>query len=257
MTLPLSLQPYSIVLAFVLGTVFGSFINCLAWRWVQGESVLRGRSHCAVCGHVLGPLDLIPLVSYLALKGRCRYCSTPISPRYMAAEVTLGLFFAAAAWRFGLSWQTVQAWALFTVLLGLALVDLDSYIIPDGFILAGLLIWLPTLALAFGDLIHTLAHAMSGAAMAALVLGLVLVFEAVTKKESMGGGDIKLFFMVGLYLGFWESLLNLILACLIGIVFAGIIRARLIPFGPAIALATALTLLFGGPVVDWYLSLFM
>lgn len=244
------------VLAFIAGAVFGSFVDCLAWRCVRGENMCRGRSRCDVCGEVLRARDLIPILSHVCLRGRCRYCGAPVSLRHPLTELLLGGAFAAAVLRFGWSWQSLEACGLFAVLLGLSLVDLESLVIPNGFILAGILWWLPTLLLTDGTLLARLSFAMSGSAMAALVLAMVLVFEKLTKQESMGGGDIKLFFMVGLYLGFWQSLLNLILACLAGIAFSLAIGARRIPFGPSIAAATAVTFLWGAPVVEWYLGLF-
>ena len=121
------LTVYAAVICFALGAALGSFLNCMAWRIVHNESVLKGRSHCAVCGHVLGAADLVPVFSYLFLKGKCRYCGKTISPRYMLAEVVSGIAFVLCFLRFGLSFRTVQAMVLFCILFALSLVDLESY----------------------------------------------------------------------------------------------------------------------------------
>ena len=144
MELTNGLRIYLCILFFVCGTVFGSFLNCMAWRIAHHESVLKGRSHCAVCGHTLGAADLIPIFSYLFLRGRCRYCKEKISPRYMAAEVVCGAGFVLSFLRFGLSARTLQIVVLFCILLALSLVDFEIYEIPDRFILAGIVWYIAT-----------------------------------------------------------------------------------------------------------------
>ena len=245
------------VLAFVLGTVFGSFINCMAWRMVHKESVLHGRSHCAECGHTLSALDLVPVWSWLFLRGRCRYCGKKISPRYVLAELLLGAVFAAAFLRLGLSWATLRAMGLFCALLGLSLVDLDIQEIPDQFLVFGILWWLAFVFLMpegiRDGMLNGIAAALGiGGGMLMITLG----FEKVTKKESMGGGDIKLLFVVSLYLGPLVGLMNLILACIVGLVFVYFMRVQKIPFGPSISIATVGCLLFGTAMVDWYAGFF-
>ena len=108
----IGLTIYIIIISFIFGTVFGSFMNCLSWRYVNHESVLKGRSHCAVCGHELGAADLVPVFSFIFLKGRCRYCHEKISPRYVIVELITGLLFAVTAVRFGVGFDTVRYMAL-------------------------------------------------------------------------------------------------------------------------------------------------
>ena len=142
----IGLTIYIIIISFIFGTVFGSFMNCLAWRYVNHESVLKGRSHCAVCGHELGAADLVPVFSFIFLKGRCRYCHEKISPRYVIVELITGFLFAVTAVRFGAGFDTVRYMALICVLVGLSLIDLDTYEIPNGFIIAAIVIWIATLS---------------------------------------------------------------------------------------------------------------
>lgn len=306
-------------LAAVLGAVMGSFVNCLAWRTVHGESVLAGRSHCTSCGHALGPLDLVPIVSWVALRGRCRHCGQRVSPRYVVVEVLLAAVFAAllAVYGAGLAWVAYAALAC--VLLAVALVDLGSFTIPNGFVLAALGVWVLLMAASaaglaawplgsgamgggsvgafsfgVGSLFVPLvgmgwqAAALDGLAGAVAVGGgifaLSLAFDAATKRRSLGGGDVKLLFAVGLFLGLAGSLLNLLIACVMGLAFALVpglshpsapleggtdeaqehgahtppesLRTKAIPFGPAIAAATVITLLAGPTLLSWYVGLF-
>ena len=279
MELTNGLRIYLCILFFVCGTVFGSFLNCMAWRIAHHESVLKGRSHCAVCGHTLGAADLIPIFSYLFLRGRCRYCKEKISPRYMAAEVVCGAGFVLSFLRFGLSARTLQIVVLFCILLALSLVDFESYEIPDRFILAGIVwyiatVWtagrklnlmgMTTSALEDGRFLsfadcgwNLLAGLIGGLAIGGGMLAVSLLFDRLLGKESMGGGDIKLFFMTGLFLKPACGLLSLILSCMVGLGFVLLLKKSKIPFGPAISIATCVTLLYGSYAVEWYLGLFL
>ncbi|MEE0955964.1 MAG: prepilin peptidase [Eubacterium sp.] len=253
MELTLGLKLYFYILSFIFGTIFGSFINCMAWRITVGESVVKGRSRCPHCGHVLSAADLVPIFSWLLLKGRCRYCKNPISIRYLLIELITGIAFLLAAVRFGLSFETLRAMILVCILMGLSLVDYDSQIIPNGFLLFGIAVWAFFLPLVSekiaGDLISGLA---GGFAIGGGMLLISMIFDKVTGKESLGGGDVKLFFMTGLYLGPAVGLFNLILACIIGLLFAVLLRRQKFPFGPAISIASYVSLLYGSMFVEWY-----
>ena len=226
------LTAYCLILAFLLGSVFGSFLNCVSDRIIAHEKWWTGRSRCDVCGHTLGFLDLFPVFSYLFLKGRCRYCGARLSPAYVISEAGLGvLFVILTAVHGSLDLMLLRDLGFTACLYGLSLSDLKSYEIPDGFILFGIVWW-------FLFNFHVKE-----------------IMDRVLKKESMGGGDIKLFFVVGLYLGFYGSLFNLILACVLGLLLVVILKKDRIPFGPAIALATYVSLLYGPQVVNWYIGL--
>ena len=279
MELTAGLRIYTAILAFVFGTVFGSFLNCMAWRIAHNESVLKGRSHCAVCGHTLGAADLVPVFSYLLLRGRCRYCKEKISPRYMAAEVVCGCGFVISFLRFGISVRTLQAVVLFCILMALSMVDFEIYEIPDRFILAGIILYaatfwmddrrlnifgMPAAVQDGGGLLplpaigtNLLAGVIGAFAIGGGMLVLSLVFDRILGKESMGGGDIKLFFMTSLYLGLARGLVSLILSCIVGLVIAGVMRKNKVPFGPAISIAAFISLLWGESFVNWYMSLIM
>lgn len=288
-------QIFFAVVVFVLGTCMGSFMNCFAWRIVNGESVLKGRSHCTSCNHALGPLDLVPLLSWLALRGKCRYCGEPVSARYMATELISGLFFLSIFISFGLTLQTLVFLVLGCVLLGLSLVDIDSMLIPNGFVVFGVVLWAVYAALRLAHLIPVdnpgvlavllfpdnpaLGVVCDELIAAFVIFGvmflIVVVFGAVRGVAGMGMGDLKLYFMVSLYLGVACSLFNLILSCIVGLIMGVAYNARPatasdtevapgdkterkskpFPFGPSIALATWIALLIGPQAVNAYLSL--
>lgn len=276
---------YFAIIAFVIGTVFGSFINCMAWRIVHKESVIHGRSHCAVCGHELSAADLVPVFSYIFLKGKCRYCGEKISPRYMAAELVAGTAFLACFLKWGLGIDTARWMAMSAVLLGLSLVDLDIYEIPDRFILAAMAVWIVTMPFShewdvhegaavyfpaepgfiagissgiLRNIVRAVAHGGIGAVVISGGMLIVsLIFDRVTGKESLGGGDIKLFFSAGLYLGTMNGLLCVIVSCVLGLIIAAVRRKKRIPFGPEISASIFLCAMFGQNAVNWYMNLIM
>ena len=251
---------YCCALSALLGASMGSFLNCMAWRIVHGESVLRGRSHCDACGHVLAARDLIPVVSYLLSGGRCRYCGAKLSSRHVWAEGVSALVFVTLLLQYDISLQTLEAWLLACILLACAFTDLEGYIIPDRFLAAGIVLFIGTVFLSENRLHRLLDGAIGGFGVSLALLVVVLWMEKRMGREAMGGGDIKLIFLMGLFFGWKKNLLCLILACLSGIVCALAAERRqgkgtAIPWGPSIAFAAWLTMLFGEPVINWYLSL--
>ncbi|NLD20520.1 MAG: prepilin peptidase [Clostridiales bacterium] len=228
----------------------------MAWRIVHSENVMKGRSHCAVCGHQLATSDLIPIVSYLALRGKCRYCGEKISPRYVVVEIMLALAFILALWQLGITVEALELCVLSCILLALSLVDLEIYQIPNRFIIAGIVWWAVLIPFRGSVTYSLLSGLVGGVAIGGVMLLLTFVFDKITGKEGLGGGDIKLFFMTGLFLGPLTGLLNLIIACIVGIGFSLFMKKKKIPFGPAISMAVYISMLAGPGVVEWYLSLF-
>ena len=251
---------YCCVLAFVLGACMGSFLGCMAWRVVHGESVWEGRSHCDVCGHVLAPRDLIPVVSYLVSGGKCRYCGARLSARHVWGEIVSAAVFVTLLLKYDISLQALEALLLACILLACAFADLEGYIIPDRFLAAGIVLFLVSLLWAEKPLEKLLRGAIGGFAVAGGLWLFVLAAEKLLKKEAMGGGDLKLLFVTGLFLGWQGNLFCLIAACLIGIVWGGLAARRKgesgpIPWGPSIALAAWAAALFSDRFFSWYLSL--
>ena len=240
----------------LFGLVFGSFCNCWAWRIVHGESVLRGRSHCALCNHELAAKDLVPLFSWLFLKGRCRYCQEKISPRYPLAELICALLFLSLFLRYGLSLECLRFIILFCILLVASLVDFDIMELPDGLMLAA----------AAASLLRLVSDPSSwkdillGAFAISLPLLLIsLIMDRILQKDTLGGGDIKLIAALGMNFGPVQTLFLIIVACLLGIVFAYCAKKEKgmeFPFGPVISASAWITALFGSGFISWYLGLF-
>ena len=203
---------YSCCIAALLGACMGSFLNCAAWRIVHGESVLRGRSHCDVCGHVLAPRDLVPVFSYVFSHGRCRYCGAKLSPRHAVGEAVAALVFVSLLLRYDISLRTLEAWAVACLLLACAFADLEGYIIPDRFIVVGVVLFIVTLFFVPDPGKRALDGLIGGIAVGGGVLLLALLMEKLLRRDAMGGGDIKLLFLTGLFLGWQKNLLYLLLA---------------------------------------------
>ena len=260
---------YCVVLAVILGACMGSFLNCWAWRIVHGESVAKGRSHCDACGHALAFRDLVPVVSYLASHGRCRYCGKRLGVRHLVAELSTAAVYAAILLKYDISLQTLEYILFASLLLGCAFADLEGYMIPDRFIVTGIVVRVVFLFLQ-GNVLENLMDALLGGfAVGGGLLLIVLLYEKVRQKEAMGGGDIKLLFLTGLFLGWQRNILCLLIACVLGIVFAFIFPekrttedgaeeedGKLFPWGPSISAAAILTLLCGSEIIGAYLSLF-
>ena len=277
------LTVYTTILAFLLGTVMASFLACMGWRMCKGESVLRGRSHCDSCGHVLGARDLIPILSYLMSKGRCRHCGAKISSINLFGELGMGVLFAFVTLVYGNLYFIILHCIFFCILYLVTVTDVIDQIIPDGALLVAIVVRVIAFVLNYyfefySNIIYIHKPALwseligllvDGLAVSLPLLILVLIMEKILKKEAMGGGDIKLLFVTGLYLGWARNILVVFFACIIGIV-AGSMQQKQVEkeedseeeqpfyfaFGPSIAFSAVLMLFFGNMILDWYLSLF-
>jgi len=240
--------------AGVVGACVGSFLNVCSYRWPAEESVVSPPSRCPKCGTPIKWYDNVPVLGWIWLRGRCRACREPVSIQYPLVELFTGLLWMLALVRFGLSWQALASAVFFTILLGIALSDGRTYIIPDEFSIGGLVIGLALSFLPGG--IDPLS-AFLGAVVGGGLLWLVAVAgEWVFKKEAMGGGDIKMLAMIGAFIGIQGVLLTLFLGALFGSVVFGPISlktGKLVPFGIFLALGAAIAELWGGQLVAWYL----
>jgi leader peptidase (prepilin peptidase)/N-methyltransferase len=253
-------MPNWIVLSYaaLVGAAVGSFLNVCIYRLPAGESVISPRSRCPECGSAIGWRDNIPVLSYLLLRGRCRGCGTHISRQYPLIElVTLAIWVAAAA-RYGASWQALAVALFFTLLLGIALTDARTYIIPDEFTIGGLI---AGLALSFAPGGLDPLQSVGGAAVGfAFLYGAAFFGEWWLKKPAMGGGDIKMMAMVGAFLGPLGAILTVFLGALIGtIVFLPISykTKKLVPFGIFLALGAAVTEGWGDALIGWYRATYL
>jgi leader peptidase (prepilin peptidase)/N-methyltransferase len=252
---------------FILGLAVGSFLNSVIYRLDTGESIIKIRSHCPYCKKTLSWFELIPLVSFILQKGRCRHCKKPISLQYPLVEFSTGILFALCAWYFFPNILLSAFYFLFSTFLIIIFVyDLKHYIIPNEVIYPAIIV--AFLYRLFGICLPV--EALSGieaAQVGDLVLGILptLFFVAivlVSRGRWMGAGDIKLALFMGLVLGWPKILVALCLAFLIGAFVSIILIIKKkktlksqIPFGPFLAGATVLTLFIGDALISWYLGL--
>ncbi|MDH4222546.1 MAG: prepilin peptidase [candidate division Zixibacteria bacterium] len=250
------------IFIFILGLAAGSFLNVCIYRIPLRKSIVFPSSFCPKCGKRIKPYDNIPLFSYIFLKGRCRNCREKISFIYPAVEFISGLAFISLYLLYGLSWLLASHIFLFSALITIFFIDLKFRIIPDIITLPGMMA-----GLGFSLLTNSPAflQALIGLLTGGGVLYLIAIIgDKVFKKESMGGGDIKLAAMLGAFLGWQKVLLVFFLASFIGAISGIIIllfskslrEKRLIPFGPFLAIATLLAVFFGPQLIKSYLNLF-
>ncbi len=255
----MSLGTFFGIFVTILGLVMGSAVTALSWRLARGESWTRGRSRCPACGHVLGPLDLVPVLSWAASRGRCRHCGNRVSFRYPFIELLCGAW-AYLAWRHlgpVPAYPLVAIWGFLMV--ALLWIDFDVQLLPDALTLPGTLC-----AIAAALLGHGMREAMYGMLVGAGLLWLVAeVYFRVRKIEGMGFGDVKLAAMFGALLGAPLSLLAILIAALAGSVVGLALMARgrgtlrtALPFGVFLAPAAMIAYLWGAGWVEAYTSLF-
>jgi len=276
-----------IALLAVLGLIFGSFVNAFVWRLHEQDelagkkdkkslarrkalSITQGRSMCPHCGHELAAKDLVPVLSWLWLRGKCRYCGKPISWQYPAVElITGGLFVLSyAAWPLGFYnaglFQFVLWLGFLVSFMALAIYDIRWFLLPDRIVF-------PLVALGFAQVAVTAVWLKSFSALwepiaaASIIFGLFWLLFQVSKGAWIGGGDVKLAIVLGLLAATpLRAFLVIFFASLIGILVSVPLIAKgkqglqlHIPFGPYLLAATVLVVLYGTPVVNWYQNLFL
>ncbi|MEJ2199689.1 MAG: prepilin peptidase [Desulfuromonadaceae bacterium] len=205
---------FVLVFSFLLGTIVGSFLNVCIYRIPAGESIVSPPSRCPACGQRIRWFQNIPILSWILLGGKCAFCKVSISIRYPLVEALTGVLFALAVLFFGLGWPTLVFWLLLAMLVVITFIDLDHQIIPDvislpgigiGFASSFLLPWINWTDSLYGIL-------LGGGSLFLVAAG----YEFLTKKEGMGGGDVKLLAMLGAFLG-WKAILPVIfLSSLLG-----------------------------------------
>ncbi len=251
----MSLEASVAWVAGIFGAMFGSFLNVCIVRLPREESIFHPRSKCPQCGKQIAWYDNIPIISWLALRTKCRHCGQPISIQYPIIEAATAAIWAAAAWYYGLTLTALTAAAFGTILLGIAVTDARHYLIPDEYTWGGLVIGL-TLALR-GGLGGLIAAVVGAAAGFAILYAIAWGGEKVFGQEAMGGGDIKMMAMVGAFVGWKGVILTIFGGALLGtLVFVplSIRRKRLVPFGVFLAAAAGVAFVFGEPIVEWYLG---
>jgi len=244
----------------LFGLVVGSFLNVVIYRVPRKESVVRPRSRCPGCGTQLAERDNIPVVSWVLLRGKCRTCGEPISARYPLVELLTGALFVAAALRFGLDWVLPAYLVFFASLVAITFIDLEHYIIPNRVLYPTLFIAMPLLVLAAAaqDQWGNLERALLGAVLA---WAFFLILHLISPR-GMGFGDVRLSFLLGLFLG-WLDLRHVFLGVFLGFLLGSIVGLGLmafrrrgrkdhIPFGPFLAVGAVIAVLFGSSILSWY-----
>jgi len=245
------------ILIFILGLIVGSFCNVCIYRIPKNESIIYPTSHCPKCRTTIKPVDNIPLLSYILLKGRCRNCGSKISIQYPIVELLTGMIYLIIYLIYGLSIQSLIYIILSSALIIIAFIDLNEQIVPDVISLPGIGVGL--ILSFFVPYLSFINSALGVVVGGGIILIIALVGSMIFKKEAMGGGDVKLAAMIGAFLGWRYTIISLFLGFFLG-ALAGIFlvlskiksKEDMVPFGPFIALGSLITLLWGEKIIAWY-----
>ena len=245
---------------FIFGLCIGSFLNVCIYRLPASKSIVHPRSMCSNCGTLIAAYDNIPILSYLWLKGRCRHCQIKISLRYPMVELLGGLFALGTFLKFGLTLEALIYYLFFAALLIVTFIDIDHRIIPNVITLPGIPI---CFAASFALPTITYKEALLGILIGGGSLFLVAwIYSLITKKEGMGGGDIKLLAMMGAIVGWQGVLFTIFLASLVGTLagLAAMLQSGkgmklAVPFGPFLSIGSITYIFFGTPLIAWYFNL--
>lgn len=246
------------VIIFLFGLCIGSFLNVVIMRLETGENPAKGRSHCPNCQHGLAWYDLVPVLSFLWLRGTCRYCRAHISIQYPLVELATAVLFLLIFTMNAFIWQTIFLWVVASCLIVIFVYDLKFYLIPD-------VVLFPAIGIAFVyRLVENFSAAPNYLLAAGLAAGFFLAIYLISKGAWMGFGDVKLALLLGLLLGFPHILLALFLAFLLGAIIgvAGMAVKNLglkseIPFAPFLILGTGIAFFWGSRLINWYMGFFM
>lgn len=245
---------YYEILFFCFGLIIGSFLNVCIYRIPKNETVVTTPSHCTSCGHRLAWFDLIPLISFTLLKGKCRYCGEKINPRYPIVELLNACVWTVTCAMFGMNTYSIIYCLLFSALIVLSFIDINEGIVPDKINLFILILGMVMMLL---DKQNWLGHIIG---FFAVSLPLLVIAAA---TGGFGGGDIKLFAAVGLLVGWKLALLSMIAAILSASIFSIVLvcakkagRKTKIPLVPFISIGIFISVFFGYQLIGWYITTF-
>jgi leader peptidase (prepilin peptidase)/N-methyltransferase len=256
------MNPMILILIILIGLALGSFLNVCIYRIPLKKSVLLPGSFCPKCGAKIRFWDNIPLLSFILLKGKCRKCKSKISLQYPLVEFVTSVLILICYWRFGWGWEFVAKTILCLSLIVIFFIDLRHRIIPDVVVLPGLALgFFFSFFLKSPSVVNSLIGIFVGGVLfyLAAVLG-----ELLFRKESMGGGDIKLAMMLGAFLGWQKIFLVFLISAVLGVMIGGIAlfsskevkETRMIPFGPFLALGSILAIFIGDQLISTYIKIF-
>ncbi len=248
------------IMIFIFGICTGSFMNVCIYRLPASKSIINpARSICPNCGNIIRFYDNIPILGYLWLKGKCRHCSSPITFRYLLVELAGGFFALCAYFKFGITIEAFVYYALISSLLVITFIDIDHQIIPDVITLPGIpIFFFASFTLAAVTCKDSLLGILAGGGSLLLI---AVTYNLLTKKEGMGGGDIKLLAMIGAALGWKGVLFTIFIGSAIGTLVGIILMLRTrrglklaIPFGPFLSMGAIIYIFFGSSIINWYLN---
>jgi leader peptidase (prepilin peptidase)/N-methyltransferase len=256
------MEVFLIFLFAILGLIVGSFLNVCIDRLPQNKSIVFPPSHCEACQHKLAAKDLIPLFSYLRLRGRCRYCQAAIPRRVFWVELATALIFALLCWHYGLSAELgvmIFYACLFTIIF---VIDLEQGLILNKVVYPGMVVALLLALYPLPWLSEPMGMRIAYSALGGAIGFAILLLIALVSRGGMGWGDVKLAALIGLATGFPLVFLSIIMGAILGgIVAVALViakkknRRQTIPFGPFLAVAAMVTLLWGSNILSWYVGL--
>lgn len=250
-----------IILFFILGATVGSFYNVVGLRVPKGETITEGRSHCTTCDRTLSWYELIPVLSWLIQGGKCRGCKETISPIYPAFELLTGFLFALSYILIGFQIELVVALLFMSMLVIITVSDLKYMLIPNKILMFFVIPLFIARAFTFSASNTFIEMSWWSPIVGAVIGFLTIMVIILVSNGGMGAGDMKLFFVIGLVLGWQLTVLALLLSFLTGavlgvtlMVFGIVKRKQPFPFGPSIVIATIVTYFYGTHIIDWYLG---
>ena len=241
------------IIIFLFGIVIGSFVNVLIYRLPKNENIVVVNSHCMSCGHQLKWYDLVPLFSWIFLRGKCRYCKEKISVQYPLIEAVNGFGYVLIFLVCGLNLSSILYSVCFSMLVAISVIDWRTYEIPVGLNITILTLGIIQCILDYRNWSSYLIGMVC-------VSGFLFLLFIITGGRGIGGGDIKLMFAAGLLLGWKNIILALMLGCIIGSIIHIILmkvsnKGRMLAFGPYLSAGILLAMLFGDQLIGWYLNL--
>lgn len=251
------MQPFTILLAFIFflyGIVIGSFVNVCIYRIPKKENIAVNRSHCMTCNHVLAWYDLVPLFSWIFLRGKCRYCGEKISWQYPLVEFINGVGYVWIFFVSGINIGCILYCLTFSALVALSVIDWRTFEIPIGINAFILVLGIIATIIDYQNILNHIIGFVC-------VSGFLLILYYATKGRGIGGGDVKLMAVAGLLIG-WK---NIILALILGAILGSVIHIarmkisgeeHMLAFGPYLSAGIVLAMLYGDKMISWYLGFF-
>lgn len=254
---------------FIFGTIIGSFLNVCIFRIPLEQSIAFPPSHCMNCGKRLKWYDMFPIISWLILKGNCRFCGSKISCRYPLVEVITGIIFLAIYLKYGFTFETIKFCVFASIIIVIGLIDMDTMDVYTSTIIFGItsagvfiIIGYVLFKMNLDVKISAFNYILGGAIGAGFILFIMLLARIVFKTQGMGNGDTEICFVCGLFLGIENVVFMLLLSVIVGgisgillILFGKKKKTDCIPFGPFIAISSIISILFGQGIINWYLGM--